>query len=454
MKKLNLLIAMLIMAAVAVGQSVGINSDGSAPHASAMLDVKSSDKGFLPPRVYDPAGSISSPAGGLLVYKDDGTADNPAGFYYYNGAAWTRLDDVWTKNAAGINYSGNVGIGTTVPYSRLSLGNSPANISQRIALYEESNGHFFYGIGLCVPTSSASGIGLFGGTEDSAPTDDSPHMFIQRNTGNVGIGTTSPAAPLHVGTSVDNFTAHGSSGVRYFNYGLDLTQYTSGYGTLNGVAIFAQGDVVSTSSFVAASDKRIKTDIKELNNSIDVIKKLKPVQYTKIDKIQNGNKLHYGFIAQEVEEVIPNAVNTSIGEVPVLKPFEYVSFEDGVEYTILVKNGDDIVEQKYTTKDLRPEGEIIVKSKTVDDFKSLSYDMIFTVAVDAIREQQAQIEAQQGQLEAQQAQLASQQAQIDALKAQNAVLTQKAEAYDQLKAEVENLKKLVNKNIIQLSINQ
>jgi predicted DNA-binding antitoxin AbrB/MazE fold protein/FtsZ-binding cell division protein ZapB len=157
-----------------------------------------------------------------------------------------------------------------------------------------------------------------------------------------------------------------------------------------------------------------------------MIKKLKPVQYTKKDKIQNGNKLHYGFIAQEVEEVIPNAVNTGTGEVPILKPFENVSFEDGVEYTILVKNGDDIKEMKFKTGDARPVGDIIVKSKTVNDFKSITYDMIFTVAVGAIQEQQKEIEAFK--------------AEIEALKAQNANL--KAENTS-IKSDVEALKNVV-----------
>jgi len=134
-----------------------------------------------------------------------------------------------------------------------------------------------------------------------------------------------------------------------------------------------------------------------------------------------------------VEEVMPVAVNTGTGEVPILQPFEKVSFEDGVSYTLLVKNGDNIIEQKYTTADSRPEGEIIVKSKTVDDFKSLSYDMIFTVAVDAIQEQQAEIETLQQQ--------------VEKLQTQNAVLTQKTEAIDQLKAEVENLKKAMGLTI-------
>lgn len=65
-------------------QSVSINTDGSAAHASAILDVKSTNKGFLVPRMtLAQRTAIASPAEGLLVYQTDGTT----GFYYYQ-AGW------------------------------------------------------------------------------------------------------------------------------------------------------------------------------------------------------------------------------------------------------------------------------------------------------------------------------------------------------------------------------
>ncbi|MEA2097420.1 MAG: hypothetical protein U9P73_12120, partial [Candidatus Cloacimonadota bacterium] len=54
---------MLISASVLFAQSVVINSDGSSPDGSAMLDVKSTDKGFLAPRMTETQrDAISSPA--------------------------------------------------------------------------------------------------------------------------------------------------------------------------------------------------------------------------------------------------------------------------------------------------------------------------------------------------------------------------------------------------------
>lgn len=68
---------------------VGINNDNSNPDPSSMLDVKSTDKGILIPRM-DSAQrvAISTPATGLLVYQTDGTD----GFYFYNGTDWVSLN--------------------------------------------------------------------------------------------------------------------------------------------------------------------------------------------------------------------------------------------------------------------------------------------------------------------------------------------------------------------------
>ena len=66
-------------------QNIGINADNSAPASSAILDVKSTDKGILIPRMTAvQRNAIASPATGLIVYQSDGAA----GFYFYNGTAW------------------------------------------------------------------------------------------------------------------------------------------------------------------------------------------------------------------------------------------------------------------------------------------------------------------------------------------------------------------------------
>jgi hypothetical protein len=69
-------------------QSVSINTDGSPANSSAMLEVKSNNKGLLIPRLsLTERGGIGSPATGLLIYQ----TDNTPGFYFYNGATWNLL---------------------------------------------------------------------------------------------------------------------------------------------------------------------------------------------------------------------------------------------------------------------------------------------------------------------------------------------------------------------------
>jgi hypothetical protein len=72
---------------------VGIGT--TSPNASAQLDITSSNKGLLPPRVTltgtGDATTIASPVAGLVVYNTATTSDVVPGFYYYNGSAWTQL---------------------------------------------------------------------------------------------------------------------------------------------------------------------------------------------------------------------------------------------------------------------------------------------------------------------------------------------------------------------------
>ena len=83
---------------------VGIGT--TTPASSAELDVTSTTKGFLPPRMTaTERAAISSPAAGLMVYQSDGTS----GLYYYTGIAW-----VYIINASGSTLPvANGGTGTT-----------------------------------------------------------------------------------------------------------------------------------------------------------------------------------------------------------------------------------------------------------------------------------------------------------------------------------------------------
>lgn len=89
--KMNALILLLFIACslvpVSVFSQAGINADGSAPNGSAMLDVKSTDKGFLPPRMTTAQrNAIASPVEGLVIYNTVEKALN-----VYNGTSWWSM---------------------------------------------------------------------------------------------------------------------------------------------------------------------------------------------------------------------------------------------------------------------------------------------------------------------------------------------------------------------------
>ncbi|MCP4441326.1 MAG: hypothetical protein GY810_20665 [Aureispira sp.] len=94
---------------------VGINTDNSLPDNSAILDVKSTDKGLLIPRMNNAQKSaIATPVTGLLIYQTDGSN----GFYYYNGSAWLPLSSSsndWKADGNTGTTSGTNFIGTTDP---------------------------------------------------------------------------------------------------------------------------------------------------------------------------------------------------------------------------------------------------------------------------------------------------------------------------------------------------
>jgi len=88
MKKALTILFFLAFTITSMAQNVGIGT--TTPAASAQLDVSSTSKGFLPPRMTTAQRkAIASPAGGLLVYQ----TDYPSGFYYFKGDVWTLLSE-------------------------------------------------------------------------------------------------------------------------------------------------------------------------------------------------------------------------------------------------------------------------------------------------------------------------------------------------------------------------
>lgn len=105
MKKI-LFLGLSLLALNTNAQSVAINNDGSTADNSAILDLKSTNQGVLVPRMTaSQRTAIVTPATGLMVYQTDA----PAGFYFYNGSAWTTLNGATGANGQGVPTGGTTG---------------------------------------------------------------------------------------------------------------------------------------------------------------------------------------------------------------------------------------------------------------------------------------------------------------------------------------------------------
>ena len=93
MKKITFLFCLLglsLLVQSGFSQNVGINDNGASPHASAILDVQSTDKGFLVPQMTSvQRNNISNPAHGLIVFD---LSDAHFWFYDATWSSWTRIE--------------------------------------------------------------------------------------------------------------------------------------------------------------------------------------------------------------------------------------------------------------------------------------------------------------------------------------------------------------------------
>jgi hypothetical protein len=220
-------------------QGVGINSDGSNPDNSSILDVKSTSKGMLIPRMLQSErSSISSPASGLLVYQTNGTS----GFYFYDGSSWVRLatgtESLYTAGT-GISVASNT-ITNTSPDQTVSLTSGGATTitgtypNFTISSTDDNSGGTL--------TSVTAGSGLNGGTITASGTISMPNVgtagtygsstqtpvLTTDNQGRITSVTNTTISGVEPSAGSTNYIQNGTSTQTSANYNID------GNGTLGG----------------------------------------------------------------------------------------------------------------------------------------------------------------------------------------------------------------------------
>jgi|APGre2960657404_1045060.scaffolds.fasta_scaffold39821_2 hypothetical protein len=240
-----------------------------------------------------------------------------------------------------IDTSGNVGIGTSSPQTRLHTfssattttvsiqGSLSAGANTPTLDFTGNNGGYSFGARIqAIRDTSAGGYALAFGTttnnaaESSAPTE---RMRID-SSGNLLVGTTSAVAKFVVSeatsavsgrfanslstglaadifqvTALNHAAGTGFHFARFYSSGPTVQFAVRGDGT-----VYAQNTTIQS-----LSDARVKENVRNSSDGLQTIIGLRPVRFDFKKGFGNDRKNQLGFIAQEVQTVFPDAVDIS-----------------------------------------------------------------------------------------------------------------------------------------------
>lgn len=206
--KSNLILILFVFANLTSFSQVGIGT--VSPYQNAVLDLVSTSKGFLFPRMtYLEKNAISATVG-MMVYQTNAFGGNLAGVYIYDGSIWKRLarfDELggggggslgWTITGDNqySNVTGNVGIGTDNPTSKFHLyGNMNIDAALNPIIQFKNAG---IDKGFVQLSSNNIRMGTNGGNalgKFIIRTDGADRIFVD-SSGNLGIGVQNPLYKL------------------------------------------------------------------------------------------------------------------------------------------------------------------------------------------------------------------------------------------------------------------
>ncbi len=291
------------------------------------------------------AGYISTCMGNLTIARSDyslvtgifnDTSSTNRLFEIGNGTANNAR-----SNALTVLLNGNIGIGIVNPNAALQFSNTIAN--RKLVLYQTTNNdHQYYGLGINgntlryqVDAVSADHV-FFAGVN----TSSSAELMRIKGNGNVGIGTSNPVKPLSFPATLGEkiLLYPGTVGeVGIGVYGNELRLHSDNpsakvsFGTQDNAGNFSENAKAERNGAFAfsifgslwangttyASDERFKQNIKAISSPLQKLLQINGVEYEMNTKAFPKNHFmpgrQIGLLAQNVEKIVPEAVNEMDG---------------------------------------------------------------------------------------------------------------------------------------------
>ena len=329
----------------------------------------------------------------------------------------------------------NVGIGTTTPSASVRLdvsgltrvfGDPTVRLSAGNSASSNGVAQFFVESQTDASSAAAPGVRgrlLFGydplttatqwGTgfiQGIVPNTATFPICLQPSGGRVGIGTSNPTnGSLHIDTSLSVTTPAGGQLFPVSGYA------GSWAGGTETVSLYTRGAIWAAGArIIVSSDERIKTDIRDISDgdALHVIRTIEPKTYKYVEEEERGSNYVYGFLAQQVSNILPYSVQLKTKSVPDIYCYgdisgSYVRLAKDISYTdisaVVHYVTNDFREIKTVTqfidsRTLLPEtgldcSGVFVYGREVNDFHVLDKNAIYTVGIAALQELDRQVQA-------------------------------------------------------------
>jgi Chaperone of endosialidase len=285
---------------------------------------------------------FTTPTSGTAVANGTQIGQSGLDFSIVNFQAGTLQFWTSTTERMRIDSSGNVGIGTASPVVKLSLGNNVGTqgIASQISVYDDGTANNRIGFGV---SSGLFNMVAGGGTDIAFYTNGNGSSYERMRIGTNGVLvnttsalTTQSSTKLSVLGSVaiqnnSGGTLNSTTGYKYYLAGADTSHWIGSTGSSGNSMYFGEyatwyfyntntsanvASIDNTGTYTKLSDQSVKTNIQNLTYGLDSINKLRPISYTytggkTINEQGYEDSLRencIGFIAQEVQPIIPNVV--------------------------------------------------------------------------------------------------------------------------------------------------